>query len=242
MIIKTRWLSIFLVFCCLFLATLPTKVNATLVEGTFEGEVTFTYAYGTSIPDGIVTGDHVTGLFSYETDHAVIQPWPMPALYLFPDGPPLDTFSLSINDLTWESGLSEDAIRVQVVNEPSDDYFGITFNTDATFSGIFPGLLSNGGFAGIGLSDITGSMFSDTMLPVSMSDFNNLSGALNNLFTYGGITSLGGWDSENKEIRYDIDFSITNFNLQPVPEPSTMLLLSVGLIVFARVNRKKFMK
>jgi hypothetical protein len=234
-----------LLFLCallLIVAAASRRADALLVQGTFIGEVDDVDISGAvSVPGGISGGEDVSGTFSYDTDQATA--WssvPNEVLYSFP-GLPLNTFSVTIEGLTWASGGFMEVLVWDDFGLVFDfsDIFNLFFDTSGGYSS-FPDIGTGDGFAYMRLgkqgSSAPIAMLSSTDLPTSMADFD-----LTNVFSENLTGGQIGWTNPSFDY-YTINFNVTDFDIAPIPEPTTMLLLGSGLVGLAGLSRKKFKK
>lgn len=84
--------------------------------------------------------------------------------------------------------------------------------------------------------------------PVQASAYDllgNLLKTLSNVSDNTQIFDFSGNDVHRVDIAgsfYSIDDVTFTLNTQPVPEPATMILLGIGLVILAVIGRKKFLK
>lgn len=192
------------------------SANAVLFEYEFEGDIT--YAFDNSGTIDFSSTSTYFGTLSYETSGASDTTWdPTWGNY---DGV-IQEFNVTIGTSTF-SLSSSGTNYIKVIDRSWDhlDFYADLLGPSAIGTQM----------AGLELSDQSGTALSSDALPTSIdfSDFNSPRRLI-----------LGNSDS---------DFFMNGSNLtkfqpvSPVPEPSTIVLMGLGLVGLAGYGRKKFKK
>ena len=140
------------------------------------------------------------------------------------DGIGLDLLAFGF-DITFDNGGVFSYDGYQLGPGWNDDSFG-------------PNNIAGSAFPGIGEDDILLATLSFSILSIG-SDTLNTIGVYDGMFS-GLYYELPDFSLEGYDIVATLDITVEGTT--PVPEPSTMLLLSLGLVGLAGINRKKFFK
>ena len=217
-------ISVFLAAFSVVVAGIPKASQAVIINGSFEGEVSF----ARSAPGGIGVGDSVSGTFSWDTDTAIpnlINPHWMEYFFL---PQPNNFFSIMIGGLEWASGAG---LRV-VVNDDhpivGDRLSVVVGSNPASFPGALGG--SDNAAVSIGGDELVTDIFTGLDLPTALNDAALLAvdpcclGGPINSFVNPLNPTLPSWSFDFRVDPSTIMFATT------VPEPATLALFSFGLI------------
>jgi hypothetical protein len=197
-------------FVLLFISSVE-QASSSIV--TFEIEGALTEVFG---PSGLAVGDPFTGTFSYSLGQTGTNVPPTgPAeitRYVF------DTYSLTIQGQT----ISATGGDIGIYNQSSFDHFGLN---DA-FAGVVTGSINGISVSQLflGLTDITGTAFTDTSLPptLTLADFPDLR-RIDIAFSPNNGSAFG---------------EITNLSVVPVPAAIWLFISGLGGLALLRGRNK----
>ncbi len=118
---------------------------------------------------------------------------------------------------------------VEVTGLPTSNYFGLwwgSIDTYNTFSFTFNGLSTG--------ESVTGS----TVLGIGTPSGNQLAAGSNHYVNFLGLQDFNGFVMASTQYAFEADNIAIGFNPSRVPEPTTMLLLGLGLVGLVGVRRK----
>ncbi len=197
------------------------------------------YSVGTSlIGDDVSVGDSVSGIFLYDT----IEPDSQPSNTGYGT---YDALAFGVTLGTSFSATSLDTtIRVQNDQQngsatlPAD---GMTTQANSVTGDTLNGRSISAFQFGLRKENVSGHLWADDFLPditdwagVSLADINAPSW---HWMQFDMMSDAIIFDSQ---IRWNINsFTISSPNLNPVPEPGTILLFAIGLLGLAGISRRK---
>jgi hypothetical protein len=197
------------------------QIQASLIEIAIEAKVTGVDDPGGLLEGNVNIGDIITGSYKYETEAFDAEPAnPYKGLYKFTQLP-YGVF-LEVNGYRFKTNLSNVDFKIGLINDKpplnSDTYWFDSYNnvmvgTDIPMGGIF-----------WQLDDDSGQAISSINLQVTAPIVND--------WLDGNILSIGG--GVEIEATFGISAQVNSTTL--IPEPSSLILISLGLIYLR--NRK----
>ncbi len=218
----------FLIFTLLIF---PPNSEASVVTVDFAGNITNQYS-SQIIPTGYSFGDPFTGRFAYDTSLMGV---PVQSDTTYYEG--LSLFELTISGRTFTSPIAVAEITNNT-NSGTEDVLTISSGTrlNPAYSIIGP---TFDGFTGFNMQlqmrDRTATVFSSTSLPESslnISEFGSNNNAITLLFTGAGADPR----------LYPLWGKITAISVtvvHSIPEPTTLLLLALGIPMLAAAQIRK---
>jgi hypothetical protein len=209
-----------------FSFAIPTTAQAIPVVGVFSGYIDEIGA-PQYVLDEIGIGTKFEGYFSYDSDSPVfgdLSTDPNTTAYRDPSFAINLVFFGKSNDYHFATSMNPMAACYIWVSNNSEGQDTIQFWRNAPFTEFIAGIIPNE--VALNLWDSSGTAFDDTSLPTK--------------FNFEDFDSSGFWveatDDPQNALRIFGHFE--SLEVQPVPEPSTMLLLASGLVGLAGFRKK----